>query len=281
MIERNLFRWFCIFLVTFCLFSSVTDGKGFGGARGGGRGGGFKFGGSKGAGTFGRSSGYGSGIKKPIGGSSFGRNAMGFGSGVVGGIAAYSLMRSMSSSYHHGPGYYNRGYGYGETCVNNEDMNGTQFGSFRCPLNDFPINARYCCGEYGHQYCCTGRGTYRVRNSPNLGLIALIILISFVIIFLFAKHRRQQQQNITMIPVDPPINEQTQPFYQPPPPPMGYPAPPSANPYAMPGGNYAPYQPPYPVHVQTENPYLVKEAAPPAYEDAVRSNQGMPPNKPN
>jgi hypothetical protein len=56
--ERILFYY--LYLV---LFSSCTDGKGFGGARGGG---GFKggsrsggiFGGSKGAGTFGGSSGY-------------------------------------------------------------------------------------------------------------------------------------------------------------------------------------------------------------------------------
>mgnify|MGYP006892773228 CR=1 FL=1 len=45
------------------------------------------------------------------GGSSFGRNAMSFGAGALGGVAAYSLMRSMSSSYYHGPGYYNPGYG--------------------------------------------------------------------------------------------------------------------------------------------------------------------------
>jgi hypothetical protein len=43
----------------------------------------------------------------------------------------------------------------GETCINNEDLNGTKFGSFRCPLNGFPIEAKYCCGEYGKQYCCT------------------------------------------------------------------------------------------------------------------------------
>lgn len=42
----------------------------------------------------------------------------------------------------------------GETCVNNENINGTVFGSFRCPLNGFPYEAKYCCGEYGHQFCC-------------------------------------------------------------------------------------------------------------------------------
>lgn len=42
-------------------------------------------------------------------GSSFKGNAMSFGAGVVGGMAAYSLMRSMSTSYR--PGYYEPGYG--------------------------------------------------------------------------------------------------------------------------------------------------------------------------
>lgn len=283
--ERNLFRWICFIFVTFFLFSSVTDGKGFGGGRGGGfgggrggGGGGFKFGGSKGAGTFGRSSGYGSSMNKPRGGSSFGRNAMSFGAGALGGVAAYSLMRSMSSSYYHGPGYYNPGYGYGDTCVNNQDMNGTKFGSFRCPLNEFPLNARYCCGEYGNQYCCSDTRTYR---SSNLGWIVLILIICFLGMFLFAKHRRQQQQNIILVPVDPTVNEQAQPFYQPPPPPMGYPVPPSTNPYATQSGSFAPNQPPYPVHAQTMNPYLVKEAGPPAYEDVVRNSQGIQPSKPN
>jgi hypothetical protein len=100
---------------------------------------------------------------------------MSFGAGALGGVAAYSLMRSMSSSYHSRPGYYEPGYGSkkfdlykciikfmnlaGETCVNNEDMNGTRFGSFRCPLNGFPYEAKYCCGEYGKQYCCIREGT--------------------------------------------------------------------------------------------------------------------------
>ena len=34
---------------------------------------------------------------------------MSFGAGAMGGLAAYSLMRSMSHSYH--PGYYAPGYG--------------------------------------------------------------------------------------------------------------------------------------------------------------------------
>lgn len=102
---------------------------------------------------------------------------MSFGAGALGGLAAYSLMRSMSSSYSSRPGYYEPGYGSkdfyfykliikilffnlaGDTCVNNEDLNGTRFGSFRCPLNGFPYEAKYCCGEYGKQYCCIREGT--------------------------------------------------------------------------------------------------------------------------
>ena len=42
----------------------------------------------------------------------------------------------------------------GETCTNNEDLNGTRFGRFRCPLSGFPREAKQCCGEYEQQYCC-------------------------------------------------------------------------------------------------------------------------------
>ena len=42
----------------------------------------------------------------------------------------------------------------GETCQNNENLNGTVFGQFRCPLNGFPYEAKACCGEYGKQFCC-------------------------------------------------------------------------------------------------------------------------------
>jgi len=47
----------------------------------------------------------------------------------------------------------------GETCVNHENMNGVVFGQFRCPLQGFPYEARYCCGEYGRQFCCTREGS--------------------------------------------------------------------------------------------------------------------------
>jgi hypothetical protein len=52
-------------------------------------------------------------------GSSFKSNAMSFGAGALGGLAAYSLMRSMSSSYRSRPGYYEPGYG-GKTCYFSE-----------------------------------------------------------------------------------------------------------------------------------------------------------------
>jgi hypothetical protein len=45
----------------------------------------------------------------------------------------------------------------GETCVNNEDLNGTVFGSFRCPIYGFSTDEKYCCGEYGEQFCCRGQ----------------------------------------------------------------------------------------------------------------------------
>jgi hypothetical protein len=75
-------------------------------------------------------------------------------------------------------------------------------------------------------------------------------------------------EDVIMIPTEPPLNEQHgTPFYHPVPPPMGYPQPPSGNPYAVPPQNYAenfnPYpqqnQMPYPPQQQAYNPYQVKE----------------------
>lgn len=43
----------------------------------------------------------------------------------------------------------------GSMCTNNEDYNGTRYGQFRCPLNQYPLSAKYCCGEVGKQYCCS------------------------------------------------------------------------------------------------------------------------------
>jgi hypothetical protein len=45
---------------------------------------------------------------------------MSFGAGALGGIAAYSLMRSMSHSYGARPGYYEPGYGskiFAKICI--------------------------------------------------------------------------------------------------------------------------------------------------------------------
>lgn len=44
----------------------------------------------------------------------------------------------------------------GKTCVNNENFNGTIFGTFRCPLPGFDPRDTYCCGSYSNktQYCC-------------------------------------------------------------------------------------------------------------------------------
>ena len=38
--------------------------------------------------------------------------------------------------------------------MNNEDFNGTVFGSFQCPLPGFENQARYCCGNDNEEYCC-------------------------------------------------------------------------------------------------------------------------------
>ncbi|CAF0874430.1 unnamed protein product [Adineta steineri] len=289
---------------------TCTDGKGFGGGRGGGgfkggsRGGG-SFGGSKGAGTFGGSSGYG-GMNKVRTGSSFGSNARSFGMGALGGVAAYSLMNSMSSHRSYRPGYYDPGYGTGSTCINNENRNGTTFGSFRCPLNGFPIEARSCCGPYGNQFCCIPDGyTSDSRHyRSSFGGILLVIIIVAIIVFIFVRHRRRSQKDVVMVPMEPPLDEeQRPPFYHPPPPPMGYPPPPMGypqpphgNPYAPPpqnyDGSYNPYpqqqhqmpyppqQQPYPPQQQSYNPYQVKEGGPPAYNDAMVYNQGYPATKP-
>lgn len=98
-----------------------------------------------------------------------------FAAGAAGGVAAYAVMRSLSGSRYNRPGgYYGEGYGGksmidffvsqmisffflnlgGQTCTNNEDLNGTTFGQFRCPMYGFPYEATACCGEYGKQYCC-------------------------------------------------------------------------------------------------------------------------------
>jgi hypothetical protein len=53
-------------------------------------------------------------------------------------------------------GGYNSAGGTGSSCTNNEDFNGTVFGTFNCPLPGFDPKATYCCGslENQTQYCC-------------------------------------------------------------------------------------------------------------------------------
>ena len=113
----------------------------------------------------------------------FKQNAMSFAAGAAGGAAAYSIMRSLSRGHQsRSGGYYGPGYGGsfisivflwnrsflsilgGETCVNHERMNGVVFGRYRCPLNGFPYEAKYCCGEYGRQYCCTREESYQYSS---------------------------------------------------------------------------------------------------------------------
>jgi hypothetical protein len=193
-------------------------------------------------------------MNKPHSGSHFKSNAMSFGAGALGGVAAYSLMRSMSSSYHSGSGYYQAGYGTGETCTNTEDMNGTRYDNFRCPLNGFPYEAKYCCGDSGKQYCCIReRPSGMMRSGWNFGWIILLVIIVTIVAFIFARRRQRRQKDIMMVPKDVPVDEQQQPFsYNPPPPPMGYPPPPmgyqpppmgfqpppNGNPYEYPPQNY-------------------------------------------
>jgi hypothetical protein len=44
-------------------------------------------------------------------GSSFGKNAMSVAAGAAGGLAAYSIMRSLAKSHRSRGGYYGPGYG--------------------------------------------------------------------------------------------------------------------------------------------------------------------------
>ena len=103
-------------LTVLVLLLSWAEGKGFSSGRGGGGGGGGGFkGGSRGSGSFGgsashnRPSSFGNNAGRS--GSSFKGKAMSFAMGAAGGVAAYSLMRSMSGSYHSGRGHYGPGYG--------------------------------------------------------------------------------------------------------------------------------------------------------------------------
>jgi len=188
---------------------------------------------------------------KPSGGG-FKRTAMSFAAGAAGGVMAYSLMRSMSGSGYRA-GHYEPGYGRGDTCVNKEDLNGTVFGTFRCPLNGFPYEAKYCCGEYERQFCCIREERRGLSQGASHVIGITVILVVLLIIGIFwARHQRQKQKGVIMIPTEIPPNEpQGPPYYHPAPPPMGYPPPPQGNPYesgptqSYPH-SYNPYQPPQP-----------------------------------
>ncbi|CAF4551970.1 unnamed protein product [Rotaria socialis] len=196
------------------LIFSLTDGKGFAGGRGGS---GFK-GGSKSSGTFAGASSYNrpNSYKPNIvqtqggGGGGFKGKAISFAAGAASGIAAYSLMKSMSSSFHSRPGgNYEPGYGVGDTCVNNEEMNGTAFGQFRCPLNGFPYEAKSCCGEHEKQFCCIPERSSRLAtNTSNFGWIILFMAIVLVTLLLCIRYRRHQKKEIVTIPTgSQPTNE--------------------------------------------------------------------------
>ncbi len=105
------------------------------------------------------------------------------------------------------------------------------------------------------------------QNTVVKDKVFIFIYFDFIEIFF--------SEDVILVPLEPPANEQQgQPFYHPPPPPMGYPPPPPmgypppmGNPYAVPPqnyeGNFNPYpqqnQMPYPPQQQPFNPYQVKE----------------------
>ncbi|CAF0977556.1 unnamed protein product [Rotaria sp. Silwood1] len=240
---------------------SLIEGKGLVGGRGGG---GFKVG-SKGTGTFGgassynRANSYRSQMGQPRSGSSFKGKAISFAAGAATGIAAYSIMRSMAGSHQSRPGgYYPPGYGTGETCANNENMNGTVFGEFRCPLNGFPRDAKYCCGEYGQQYCCAPDRKSFFNKASHFAWIIIVIIIFIIVALLWIRCRRQRQKDAEMIPTEPPMNQDYEP-----PPPFYHPPPHNQNQYGVPpqnqSGNFNPYVQqsymPYPPQQQPTYPY--------------------------
>ncbi|CAM4815564.1 unnamed protein product [Rotaria magnacalcarata] len=204
--NTNLSKQFNFLLTIAFLIFSLADGKGFAGGRGGS---GFK-GGSKGSGTFAGASSYNRpnsykpNIVQTHGGGSFKGKAISFAAGAASGIAAYSLMKSMSSSFHSRPGgNYEPGYGVGDTCVNNEEMNGTTFGQFRCPLNGFPYEAKSCCGEHEKQFCCIPERSSRlVTKASSFGWIILFIVFVLVTLLLCIRYRRHRKKEIVTIPTE-------------------------------------------------------------------------------
>lgn len=191
----------------------LKGGRGGGGSRGGGgfgggsRGGfGSRFGGAGAAkpgtgygGGLGQGAGYGGGYGAKPGVYGGGGGAYRGGSGVRwssfgAGMLAYGVMSNLASRgyYHQGGGYYYRNGGYGgqntqstyqakgSVCVNNEDFNGTVFGSFQCPLPEFDPSATYCCGstEEEAQFCCR----FFDDNGRKWGVIIAVIAVIGIII---------------------------------------------------------------------------------------------------
>ena len=183
--------------------TSSKGGRGGGGFRGGGS----RFGGSSGSrfgsGSGGSRIGSGTGLggAKPgsysggtgsnyrYGGSSYSGYRSGgirwssFGAGMV----AYGVMSSLArrGHYYGTGGYYRYPDNYvppknGYTCTNNEDFNGTVFGSFVCPLPEFEPSARYCCGDAENQYCCS----FFDDNGRKVGVILAILSFFGIIVCL-------------------------------------------------------------------------------------------------
>ncbi|RMZ93066.1 collagen alpha-1(II) chain-like isoform X3 [Brachionus plicatilis] len=106
------------------------------------------------------------------------------------GMAAYGIMSSLThrGNFHQGyygrPEYHHQRNGsmrkIGNLCVNNEDFNGTKFGSFYCPLPGFNPAAKYCCGEPETQYCCE----YFDDNGRKNGVIIAVICVIGILICL-------------------------------------------------------------------------------------------------
>lgn len=71
----------------------------------------------------------------------------------------------------------------GKTCTNNENFNGTTFGTFRCPLPGMDQRQTYCCGSYNFQYCCRYWDDSGRQAGTIIGIIAVIVLILSISVF--------------------------------------------------------------------------------------------------
>ena len=72
----------------------------------------------------------------------------------------------------------------GKTCTNNEDFNGTKFGTFRCPLPGMDQRQTYCCGSYNYQYCCRYWDDSGRQAGTVIAIIAVIVLILCISVFI-------------------------------------------------------------------------------------------------